>query len=127
MAPLKLYPPLQPSLTWRTRGMVVDGLDGPTWQQLVNMSWMEKERQQLNCYIYIYTHYILNIFVSFFLSFFLHDPSRRSEEPSDCSWCSCHRAHWRQDWRGCQGPFRRLLPVLERGTGSQTITWCRLL
>ena len=51
MAPLKLYPPLQPSLTWRTRGMAVDGLDGPTWQQLVNMSWMEKERQQLNCYI----------------------------------------------------------------------------
>ena len=56
MAPLKLYPPLQPSLTWRTRGMAVDGLDGPTWQQLVNMSWMEKERQQLNCYIYIVQH-----------------------------------------------------------------------
>ena len=71
-----------------------------------------------NIYIYIYRYSIHTMFlISSFLSFFLHDPSRRSEEPSDCSWCSCHRAHWRHDWRGCKGPFRCILPLLERGAG----------
>ena len=48
---------------------------------------------------------------------FPESPSNECKEPSDRSWCSCHCAHWRQDWRGCKGPFRCILPILERGAG----------
>ena len=40
-----------------------------------------------------------------------------SQEPSGRSWCSCHRADGRQDWRRCKGSFRCILPLLERGAG----------
>ena len=43
----------------------------------------------------------------------------KCKEPSDRGRCSCHRARWGQDWRGCKGPVRCVLPLLERGAGLQ--------